>query len=396
MRIGVISERPWASDIRLRKLLDELKQSGHSIFVLCGGGEAASAGVSPDGTAYSELPIPAGFSKVWTLEFLSETYLSPRSPWVPEIERFLREVKPDVLHVNDLPLSAVVCRIAVERSLPVVVDYHHEGWPEMVRALAEIRGATTPWWSQREEVFRLWEEIEQSCFFGATRILMVDEALIAVFSDRGCAKDKLAVVRNTPRPGDLPRPNGRREFAPFSFDLGYLGSYDLMKDIPGLIRAVAGIPKARRPKLLLAGAGEQETEVRSLVAHLQLDEAVTPLGWVQKQRFGELIEACKVCLIPFRVNPFTHQTSPSKVFEYMYFSRPVLSSAMRHVSTLLRSTECGLSCSFDGPSFAEAFSLLSEPKVLREFGSRGREAVEKQYAWADDAGRLVRQFQTIG
>lgn len=376
----------------MEALLHVLLGRGHQPCVLAVSTGGAGRTVTPEGVPAELVPIPVGFSKTWTLDFLRRTYVDAASPWVRAAEEWIERLQPDVLHVNDLPLSWVACHVARSRGIPVVVDYHHEGWPEMARALAEIRGPNIPWWAERREVIRFWEELEAACFRDAAKILIVDEILEPILTGRGCPAEKLVLVRNTPQPHRLASAGRSREFPALSFDLGYVGSFDIMKDVPGLVRAFARIAREKATTMLLVGAGEQEAEVKALVSDLGVGSRVTMPGWLPPERFAELIEACRVCLIPLRLNVFTHQSSPNKVFQYMYFRRPIIVTPVRSVSRIVSESGTGFSASFGDQSFEAVLRRLEDPSVWEACASAGPRALE-HYRWEDDARRLIGAFE---
>src|SRR4029077_10422938 len=84
-----------------------------------------------------------------------------------------------------------------------------------------------------------------------------------------------------------PPPRGLEHFhpGPFGDYILYLGRLDAMKRVDLLVRAAAGL---RRGKVIIAGRGEESSNLQRLVGELKLEDRVQLLGYVDDTRMFEL------------------------------------------------------------------------------------------------------------
>lgn len=392
MRIGFLSDRLWTREMRLSKFMAELRKDGHEFHVLSCPNGSPREGTTADGVRFFEPSLPVGFSKTWTLPYLLETYRDERSPWVAEIERFIDVTRPDVIHVNDLPLAwlaGVACR---RHSIPMVVDYN-EDWPACADALAEFRGPDLPWWNDRAEIVRFWEQVERDCFDFSDRIITVSDQKMRRLVDVGAEWGKLVLVRNTAQTEVLmgcPERNRPEWVKGEEFTLGYIGTFDIMKDVPGLVRGFASLPffNGRPPRLLLVGRGEQEPALRRLIEDLGISDRVCLGGWLDPEHIRFAVEACRIGVIACRLHPYTHEGSSNKLYQYMLMGRPVITSPIRCTADQVREDGVGEVAELNSDRFVAAVRELLEPDRWEQCSANGREATERKYRWEDDADRL--------
>ena len=68
--------------------------------------------------------------------------------------------------------------------------------------------------------------------------------------------------------------------------------------------------------------------VDSDISHAESLENIKFFGEVSYNEVPQLIVNFDVCIIPFKINPLTHNTNPVKLYEYLAAGRPVVSIAM--------------------------------------------------------------------
>lgn len=88
---------------------------------------------------------------------------------------------------------------------------------------------------------------------------------------------------------------------------------------------------------------------------------------------------------------------PTKIFEYMMASLPIVVSNFPALSQFIAKNKCGLCADPLNPKeIADALRYLIEhPQEAKEMGLRGRYAVEKNYQWASEAVKLNGLYQEI-
>lgn len=99
--------------------------------------------------------------------------------------------------------------------------------------------------------------------------------------------------------------------------IGYVGTLGPWIDLELLAQAAAAFPQAT---LLLVGP--VQTDLTSLLQH----NNVVSLGPQAYDRIPAIMDACDICLIPFKVNQLTSSVNPIKLYEYLALGKPVVSA----------------------------------------------------------------------
>lgn len=107
----------------------------------------------------------------------------------------------------------------------------------------------------------------------------------------------------------------------------YMGSLFYFSGLPELLRAMAEIeqPKFR---LVIAGSGEQEAEIRREIHTLGLDNIVEMLGFVRFEELPALFQKAKVAINPMIPGLVSNKAFPNKVIQYMAAGIPVVSTPL--------------------------------------------------------------------
>lgn len=111
----------------------------------------------------------------------------------------------------------------------------------------------------------------------------------------------------------------------------YMGSFFYFSGLEEVIKAFAKASSsglADGCKILLIGGGEQDGELRSLVANLGLSDAVIFAGFVDYQALPRYLDLTSVAINPLRKSLVTDTALPHKVLQYLAMGLPVVSSRL--------------------------------------------------------------------
>jgi glycosyltransferase involved in cell wall biosynthesis len=161
----------------------------------------------------------------------------------------------------------------------------------------------------------------------------------------------------------------RREHPP---TLVYAGSLDARWGVDLSIRAM---PLLRRQfpnvRLLIAGRGPAEQELRQLALSMGLGDAVRFEGFVPHPDLPKLLARADIGVATSRRDSFRRYASPLKIVEYMAAGLPVICSGGGEAEQMIEESRAGANIPFEPEAFAEAVqSLWSTPGSL----SASREA----------------------
>ena len=219
-----------------------------SVVTLSGCGGRAAKDLSEAGIEFLTLGMRKGLA-------------DPRG-WI-RFHSWLRRNRPDVLHAH-LPHAAWLARGSrLLAHVPVVIDTIHSSWT----------GG-----SGRRTAYRLSRWLPDG-------VTAVSHSVAASHLHAGMIlADSLRVIPNGVdtcrfKPDPLDRNVSRRQFG-VTHEFLWLaaGRLEPVKDYPTLLRAMTKLPEQAR--LVIAGAGTQESELRRLCAGLGLDERVHFVGFM--------------------------------------------------------------------------------------------------------------------
>jgi glycosyltransferase involved in cell wall biosynthesis len=258
------------------------------------------------------------------LVYLRE-YLSflVRSAWVAA--RLHRRRHFRLAQVHSLPDFLVFAAMPLRLTgVPLILDLH-EAMPEFFKT--RFPGAANP------VTYRLLLLSERLSIAVATRVLTVNDAMCSRLLRLGVRPDKLTVVINSPSLGRFDatahptrafREDGRLR-------LVYTGALTPTYELDVALRALAAIA-VRRPdldvRLDLYGRGDSEDALRTLAAELGLGERVVFHGRIPIEDVPRAVAEADIGLAPTRLDPFTHMTLSTKVYEYAAMRKAVVASRL--------------------------------------------------------------------
>ena len=176
------------------------------------------------------------------------------------------------------------------------------------------------------------------------------------------------------------------------FTLGFLGYLGKHKGLDVLLQALSLIADPGEVRLLVAGDGDERSNLEALCQQLRLDQSVTFCGQVDNQRIGAIYEQIDVLVVP-SVWP---ENSPVTITEAMASGIPVIASDIGGISELVDHGVTGLLAPPRDPrALADLIArLLKDPDVRREMGQKGLTAI-RQHDVRDQIARLGEIFDGL-
>lgn len=157
----------------------------------------------------------------------------------------------------------------------------------------------------------------------------------------------------------------------------------LIRAIPGVIRSIPDL------KVYIAGSGEEEARLKSLVNELNLESHVTFLGYISDEK--EIIKyykACKIVVVPSRwdVEPFAPLNAAAS-------GKPSIVSDMCNSSVIEDGRTGFVFKSEDVENLINKIvKLLTNDKMREEMGRAAMEKA-KEYDWDKIARRVVEVYK---
>jgi glycosyltransferase involved in cell wall biosynthesis len=168
-------------------------------------------------------------------------------------------------------------------------------------------------------------------------------------------------------------------------------------DFTGLSQVIRALPKLldRIPcaKLVIVGGGPSFNNLKKVCADARLEKHVLFTGFVNYSEIPAYINTSDLCINPFEVNYITDRIIPAKLIEYLSCGKPVVSTPLKGALEMLPSMTSGVMYSDKGDFVETMSSLLNNPDLMKEMGSRGREYVAQKYSWQSIANRILSEME---
>lgn len=235
-----------------------------------------------------------------------------------------------------------------------------------------------PGWEHNRFSIQLMESRERLCVRLADAIFTVNTLLAQRRMQQG-ARQVLVVPNGT----DLSLFARARQKAPHSPTLIYMGTLaplwgiDLViKAMPALLHAIPNI------RLLIAGTGPAEADLKALSQELGVAESVSFLGRLEYHALPAVLAKADIGIATSRPDSeFRKYASPLKLIEYMAAGLPVIATRVGQTEITMQQAEAGILIDHSVEGFvAAAVSLLSD-ETLYECCSQAAIAYAANFDW---------------
>ncbi|MCL3780220.1 glycosyltransferase [Prolixibacteraceae bacterium JC049] len=386
MKILMLLESDFPPDIRVENEVEQLKALGHEVTVAC-----YTFGNRPE---FEELPFCNVIRKTVS-KFIHKTSVGClKFPfyfnfWRRFARSILKKEHFDALHVHDLPLASVGVDLKEEFGIPLIVDLH-ENWPALIKDAKH----TNTFLGKLLSSNRQWEEYEATVLKEADRLITVVEEMKMRIAAHGVLEDRIFVLSNVMNLRTFPELETTAVKNKMLFYAGGLNKHR------GLQIAIRGLQIALkdRPELELniVGFGSYEEELKELTRSLKLEDKVHFLGRkTQSETYDEMLKA-DIMLIPHLRSVQTDNSSPNKLYQYMYAAKPILTSDCQSLKRIVLTEKVGFCyVAEEAEDFARQLKLLITANSENELGLNGREAVVHQYNWERQRRELNELYESL-
>lgn len=265
--------------------------------------------------------------------------------------------------------------------------------------------------SEEAESFRtlalkdLARSIELMVLKQADHVAVVSEALRQRLISMGIAPDRIEVVVNGSDVEAFALSSSSSVlddpvFEDNAFVVGFVGSLKAWHGVDLLLQAFAivhkQLPDAR---LMIVGSGPEESTLRSMAAHLGLDDAVAFCGAVDHGMVPAHIHQMDVAVAPYRHRDDFY-FSPIKLFEYMAAGCCTIAANIGQIPEVIDHGRTGLlfSAGDQDELVARILEAYRSPDDRLRIGQNATHLIRTRYTWdhaAKSIERLVTQAITL-
>lgn len=307
-----------------------------------------------------------------------------------EIKRLAVELQVDVIHAHSPSLNGLAAAQAVN-AVPTPWVYELRCYEEDT---AVERGETR----YNSLRYRTAQRLEQSALAQADRVTTISQALRADLVRRGIANEKIFEIPNgvdteffQPRTPDADL-IAKHQLANHTI-IGFIGSFYHYQGLAFLVEAVKLLLHERSDvKLLLAGGGEAETDLRARAPDEWRAHFIFA-GKVPRDEVRAYYSVMDVLVYPRIKSRLTELTTPLEPLEAMAMERVVVGSQVGGIGELVQNGVTGfLVEAGSAPALAHQLSqLTANENARREVGRQARRFVVRERAWE----QIVKRYQEV-
>jgi glycosyltransferase involved in cell wall biosynthesis len=230
-------------------------------------------------------------------------------------------------------------------------------------------------------------------------LIFADDQIAAPFGRLRCPKTTLY---NFPERGfvedAIAATSGIEERQPVIL---YLGAMERNRGsrlmVEAFERVWQALPEARLLQVGHFMPADLEQEVRADAEQRGVAHAIDITGRVPFEEIGEYLKQAAVGWVTWQPVPKNQKNIPTKLFEYMAYGLPVVSSSLSSTLPFVQDGENGYLVAADDPeAHARAIlRLLRDPDAASAMGQRGQELVHSRWNWDEMEKRLLQLFQEL-
>jgi glycosyltransferase involved in cell wall biosynthesis len=350
----------WHYPEVMLEFVDKVRKRGHKVSVFLGDFQR--------GFNYQYLDGDVDFYFPSTSNALSKITGTPY-PIFKGIENCLRELTPDVVHINShLFLSNYqVARAARSLRIPFIVTVH---------GFAVRRGLII---DALQQVYL--QTVARSLFNMASRVICLTETEAESVAEVMGGYDKISVIPNGVdvdffRPSDEKNPNLVVWVGRMVPEKGLIYLLEAMREV---VREHADV------KLVLGGDGPLRYYLQNFVIRLGLQNNISFLGAITHDKVADILSRSSIFVFPS-----LKEGMPRALLETMACGTAVVGSNVSGIKDIVRNESNGILVPPKAPeALSKAILTLLEEEELRRFlGKNARELVVDKYDWAKVTAKL--------
>lgn len=249
-------------------------------------------------------------------------------------------------------------------------------WPESIVQLGLIKN---------KMLISLLEWIEMKLYKKSVHVVGVADSTVKILTDRGIDEGKISIIKNGV---DLQlfHANGnqqeykKQENLQDKFVVSYIGTHGLSHALDTVLQTAELMQEQKDVIFLLIGEGAEKINLMEQAKQMNLQNVLfyDQIGKNELPRFYEMSD---LVLVTLKALPLFKKVIPSKIFEIMGMSRPILISVDGEARRLVESAGAGLFAEPEKPQkLMETINiLLNDPQQRGQMGKRGRKYVEEYF-----------------
>ena len=321
-------------------------------------------------------------------------------PWLDmviasNVKRLLRKSSYDIIHFHDLYTFGAAKWIKKVTSATIIGDLH-ENYVDVLDDYEWVKKFTNRYLVNKKK----WKKKELEYLSEMDKVIVVNEGMKNKTLEKNVPEEDILVVENMLNKtlfdsyeidtSIINRFNGR-------FNLLYIGGFISNRGLEHVIEGMSLLQHNKDIHLILVGDGVMMSNLRSLVHTLGLDSNVHFEGWQNQDKMKSYIKVSKAGLIPFKRSEQTDNSSPNKLFQYMYYGLPIISTDCISIKNIVENDKVGIVYESENiRAFANSILRLYNAKDEASLYSKNaKKVVSEKYNWDLAVKEMINMYNNL-
>lgn len=386
-----------AAQVRLKEVAKGLQRNGHEVTVVTAFPNHPSGIIPPEYQGHWRMKDDVDGIPVW------RTWIYPvqRGRFWKRLLNYFSFVfssfwglskagKQDILFFESPPLFlGITALIYGWFTRTRIIMNISDLWPESAVALGLVNSG---WMISAAE----W--LEKLLYRRAWKISSQTEGIRSSLLERGVPENKVTFLPNGVNL-DLFAPRERDEAVALKlgiqaedFVLIYAGTMGYAQGLESVIKTAELLREERGVRFLFVGDGTEKPMLEALVKEKSLANVIF-VDFQPVQEMPRYFSLASASIVPLKKNKLFEGARPSKMFPALGSEVPVIYSGEGEAADLVLSSGGGVVVEPENSEdLAQAILELKQNPERREMGRRGRQFVQKNYAWTEIIVRWLKEL----
>ena len=295
------------------------------------------------------------------------------------IKGFVENTGVEVLHIHDIQIAQAAISVSERFGIKFNLDLH-ENRPEIMKYYKHVNSFLGKLFINP---FR-WKKAEESFAKKANKIVVVTEnAKEELLSRVNIHEKKIIVYPNTVRKDFYHNKKVdkvlEKQYSK-NFVITYVGNTSKRRGLLTVIESLKIIRKTiPKIKLLIIGKSSFDDALKSEIRKHRVEDLVDFIGWVKENEIPNYLSISKLGLSPLHRNIHHDTTYANKIFQYISFGCPVVSSDVIAQSELVKKYNIGVV--FEDRNVMDLtkkiIQLYNEKDLFEKFRANCTESIKK-------------------
>ena len=292
---------------------------------------------------------------------------------------FIKKSEVEILHIHDIQIAKAAISVSERVGIKYNIDLH-ENRPEIMKYYKHVN-------SFLGKIFispNRWKKAEESFVEKANKIVVVTEnAKQELLGRVKIDQEKIIVYPNTVR-NDFYKNKKvdkvlEKQYSK-NFVITYVGNTSERRGLSTVIKSLRNLQKTiPNIKLLIIGKSSFDGVLKNEILRYGVKDLVDFIGWVKENEIPNYLSISKLGLSPLHRNIHHDTTYANKIFQYISFGCPIVSSDVIAQSELVKKYNIGVV--FEDRNVMDLtkkiIQLYNEKDLYKKYRANCNESIKK-------------------